>query len=163
MVYAYVHTCVLKLFNRAARSPQGPGTKSTMGKWNRESRSTTNGRETSDIDKRKIGHRSKANGQVANEHRSPKPEETPKGTHEPKSGPKKAEHGTTRGQKWSQEGPKRVQKRSQTASRTKKRIKTTLRPSWDPPRGRAAALSVTPMGAKSIYFRRILMIFKNVP
>ena len=65
------------------------------------------------------------------------------GTHEPEIGPKKAEHGSTRGQKWSQEGPKRVQKRSQTASRTKKRTKTTLRPSWDPPRGRAAPLSGT--------------------
>ena len=64
------------------------------------------------------------------------------GTHEPKIGPKKAEHGTTRGQKWSQEGPKRVQKRSQTASRTKKRTKTTPRPSRDSPKGRVAPLGV---------------------
>ena len=65
------------------------------------------------------------------------------GTQEPKIGPKKAVNGTTRGQKSSQEGPKRVQKRSQTASRTKKRTKTPPRPSWDPPRGRAAPLSLT--------------------
>ena len=43
-----------------------------------------------------------------------------------------------RGPKWSQAGPKMAQKRSQTASRTKKRTKTPPRPSWDPPRGRAA-------------------------
>jgi hypothetical protein len=38
------------LLNRAARSPQGPGTKSTMDKSKSESRSTANGKETSDID-----------------------------------------------------------------------------------------------------------------
>ena len=65
------------------------------------------------------------------------------GTQEPKIGPKKAVNGTTRGQKCCQEGPKRVQKRSQTASGTKKRTKTTPRPSWDLPRGRFAPLSVT--------------------
>ena len=37
-------------FNRAARSPQGPGTKSTMDESNSESKTTTNGKETSDID-----------------------------------------------------------------------------------------------------------------
>ena len=39
------------LFNRAARSPQGPGTKSTMDESKGESKTTTIGKETSDIDK----------------------------------------------------------------------------------------------------------------
>jgi len=38
------------LFNRAARSLQGPGAKSTMDKSKSESRTTTNGKETSNID-----------------------------------------------------------------------------------------------------------------
>ena len=65
------------------------------------------------------------------------------GTDDPTIGMKKAENGTSRGQKWSPEAPKRVPKRSQTASRTKKSTKTTPRPSWDPPRGRLAQLSGT--------------------
>ena len=66
------------------------------------------------------------------------------GTQEPKIGPKKAVHGTPRGQKWSQEGAKRVQKRSQTASRTKKRTKTTPRPSWGSPKVEFGPLSPPP-------------------
>ena len=106
-------------------------------------KTTTIGKETSDIDKWKSESRSKANGQVANEHRAQKLERHQNGTQEPKIGPKKAVNGTTRGQQWSQEGLQRAQKRSQTASRIKKRTKTTPRPSWDLPRGRFAPLSVT--------------------
>ena len=70
-------TC-LGLFNRAARSPQGPGTNSTMDESKSESKTTTNGKETSDIDKWKSESRAKANGQVANEHRTDKPEKDTK-------------------------------------------------------------------------------------
>ena len=66
------------LFNRAARSPQGPGTKSTMDESQSESKTTTNGKETSGIEKRKSESRAKAHGQVANEHRPEKPEKDTK-------------------------------------------------------------------------------------
>ena len=59
-MYIYLKVCILQvafgskafenLFNRAARSPQGPGTKSTMDESNSESKTTTNGKETRDID-----------------------------------------------------------------------------------------------------------------
>ena len=117
-----------------ARSPQGPGTKSTMDASTSESKTPTNGKETSDIDKWKseVDQEQMDKWQTNIDPKSQKKHQN--GTHEPKIGPKKAEHGTTRGQKWSQEGPKRVQKRSQSASGTTKRTKTNLRLSWDPPK-----------------------------
>ncbi|MEC7682350.1 MAG: hypothetical protein VYC88_00825 [SAR324 cluster bacterium] len=112
------------------------------------SKTTTIGKETSDIDKWKSESRRRANGQTRGKRTSTTKARSrhQNGTHESKIGPKKAENGTTRDQKWSQEWPKRVQKRSQTASRTKKRTKTTPRPSRDSPKGRFAPLSVTSWG-----------------
>ena len=69
---------ILDLFNRTARSPQGPGTNSTMDESQSESKTTTNGKETSGIEKWKSESRAKAHGQVANEHRPEKPEKDTK-------------------------------------------------------------------------------------
>ena len=76
--FLIVQFLIISLFNRAARSPQGPGTKSTMDESKSESKTTTNGKETSDIDKWKSESRAKAHGQMANEHRLEKPEKDTK-------------------------------------------------------------------------------------
>ena len=99
------------VFNRAARSPQGPGTKSTMDQSQSESKTTRNGKETSDIDKWKSESRAKANGQVANEHRPEKPEKDTKrypGT----------ENWPQEGRKWHHKRPKIVPRRAEKGART---------------------------------------------
>ena len=102
---------LIKLFNRAARSPQGPGTKSNMDESKSESKTTSIGKERSDIEKWKSESRSKANGQVANEHRSQKLEKDTKRHPETENCPQE-------GRKWHPKRPKIVPRRAEEGAKT---------------------------------------------
>ena len=118
----------MSLFNRAARSPQGPGPSATL----------TNGKSKGDQSKTVQGDQQTATKPHRNMHRKQHP---------------RSENCPQEGRKWHQQWPKYGPKRCprgfkndpQTARRTKNRTKTIRAPPWLPSWGGTPSL-VSPYG-----------------